>query len=221
MPGIHQCIKGVGKKSPCLISVGSRKETKIQNERGDSIMLRWFFILLLSLASIVLISGVSTAESPTDKGVYSLSGGISYMHVEGEGDFYSISPSCLYFAYDNIGIGLSATYGRSDFDDYTATDKGIGPVIRWYFPLEQKFFVEASYRYLDSETERSSSSHDTTSKQWSYVLGADYFISRNVAIEPALFYRDSDYEAEYESGYNYSNSTRYFGFSVGINVFIF
>ena len=181
--------------------------------------------VILALIAMFLGATVIHAESPTDEGVYSLSGSTSYRNTDYEesDDSYSylIGPSFLYFVADNLGIGTSLSYGRISGDGYTSTSAGIGPTIRWYLPVDTKVFVSASYFYVDGKTENHSIKRDSTRKRWSFAFGFDYFLSKNIALEPSLRYQIDDYELDFGSTLSSDDDSKTFGATIGINVFIF
>ena len=93
---------------------------------------------------------------------------------------------------------------------------GIGPNIRYYLHYEQANpFLEAGFSYLKSEF---GSNFKTTAKEYSIGAGLDFFISKNVSIEPVIKYSWRDYKDHYLQ-YERDENTLYVG--VGINIFIF
>ncbi|NLD37191.1 MAG: porin family protein [Desulfatiglans sp.] len=176
------------------------------------------------LAGLLLITTSVFAESPTDKGVYSLGGSISYRNIDADDgldeDLYSFSPSGRYFIFDNIALGGSVTYEKTsgilDTKSY-----GIGPNIRYYLPYKtMNPFFEAGYSYLRTKLETPYVSSKRTSNEFSVGFGLDLFISRNVSIEPIVSYSWRDYKDDLSYLIDdMDQKTLYFG--VGVNLFIF
>lgn len=176
---------------------------------------------------LLLITTNVYAESPTDKGVYSLGGSISYRNVNSDSgsdsDIFLFSPSAQYFIYDNFAVGASLIYektsGTIDNESY-----GIGPTLRYYLPYKTvNPFFEVGYSYLKNKSEMSSLTLKTTSNNYSIGCGLDFFLSRNVSIEPVIKYSWRDYKDKFSSGLitptDRDEKSLYIG--IGINVFIF
>ena len=164
-----------------------------------------------------------TAKSPLDKGVYSLGGSISYRNVDSNGgnnsNMFQFIPSGRYFILDNIAVGGSLTYEDSS-GDFDIKSYGIGPNLRFYLPNETANpFFEAGYSYLKTEFDGLAISSNTTTHDYSIGLGLDYFISKNVSIEPIIKYSWRDYKYNDDYGIDGDTKTLYVG--IGISLFIF
>jgi hypothetical protein len=173
------------------------------------------------LAGLLLITTNVLAESPTDKGVYSLGGSISYRDVDGDYDLdekiFTFSPSGRYFIFDNIALGGSLTYSKNSWGSVDAKSYGIGPNIRYYLPYKTvNPFFEASYSYLRTKFDDTLSTSKTTSDEYTVGFGLDLFISRNVSIEPVVNYSWRD---DKSGTFEWDVKTLYFG--IGVNLFIF
>ncbi len=174
------------------------------------------------LAGLLLITTNVFAESPTDKGVYSLGGSISYSNVDSdygtENNTFSFYPSVRYFIFDNVAVGGSLGYGKTSGDS-DSKRYGIGPNIRFYLPYEKvNPFIEAGYSYLRNKFGSSIFTTKITSSEYTIRLGLDLFISRNVSIEPTVSYSWMDYKSDFIE-YDMDEKTLYFG--IGVNLFIF
>jgi hypothetical protein len=181
---------------------------------------KYVFVILLLFLFISYVN----AESPTDKGVYSLSGSVSYSHKEIDNApnicTFSLSPEFVYFVYPNIAIGSSILYSESERGSLETTEYGIGPVARYYFGKGTVYpFISVEYLFINSETKAGASSMEYDRKELALGFGIDSFLSKNVALEPMIRYifRDLDY---------YTTSTIHrdeaeFLIGIGITVFIF
>lgn len=178
---------------------------------------------IIVLTILLLVTANVYAESPTDKGVYSLGGSISYRDMDSDDGFdykmYQFAPSFRYFIFDNIAIGTSLTYvktkGTGIFD---GESYGIGPTFRYYLPNKKiNPFIEANYSYLKDKDDDSKS----TSNEFSIGIGLDYFISKNVSIEPTINYSWRDYKYNYDIGYINDRDVKTLYIGIGINLFIF
>ena len=94
----------------------------------------------------LISTGLVSAQSPTGKGVYSISGGVSYSHTSFEYELdsfsvFSLSPGLYYFVMHNFAIGATVTYYKySNYNDYTTI--GIGPGAKYYFDVGNiKLFI--------------------------------------------------------------------------------
>lgn len=185
--------------------------------------------LLVAVLLMILVANVY-AESPTDKGVYSLSGSISYSHTNKDGGTsLSIFPTFLYFVYPNLAVGSSIIYWDFKTDNSENKMYGIGPVVRYYFWKDTIYpFASVEYTYTKTKAENdslgssvSSSGHGT---DLALGLGIDYFLSKNVALEPIVRYtfsHDTANGASFGSTTNSSNRTETIFIGIGINAFIF
>jgi opacity protein-like surface antigen len=182
--------------------------------------------LLAVTALLIFVSNVN-AESPTDKGVYSLSGSISYTNTNKDGGtMISITPAFMYFVHPNLAVGASIIYW--DFKDDNFEDKtyGIGPVVRYYFGKDAIYpFASVEYTYTKDKFESSfSSTYTARGNDLTLGLGIDYFLSRNVALEPMIRYTFTHNDNNASSPFGTTSSsdrseTLFMG--IGINAFIF
>jgi predicted porin len=187
--------------------------------------------IILVMGVIALLAGKVYAESPTEKGVYSLSGSVSYSHTKNttSGDTskrISLYPAGFYFVYPNLALGTSILYsdyksGVLEFKDY-----GVGPVVRYYVGKDtiQPFF-SLEYLYTKSKATLTGNSKQTgRGTDISLGIGVDYFLSKNVALEPMVRYTFShtDYHnVSFGVPAGSSNRSEELLIGLGINVFIF
>jgi hypothetical protein len=184
----------------------------------------------LATAALMLLINTAYADSPIDIGVYSLSGSISYSRANGGGGtMTSITPGFLYFIYPKIAIGASISYWDFKTDNSENKSYGIGPVVRYYFGKDIIYpFGSVEYAYTKNKFESNFSgiASNSTGRSSNFVLGLgfDYFLSRNVALEPVARYNFSHSTADTSSFGSTSRSSsreENFFIGIGINVFIF
>ena len=184
----------------------------------------------LAVALIIILAFNAYAGSPTDEGVYSLSGSISYSHINENGaTSISITPAMFYFVYPNLAVGASFIYWDYDSDYNDVKTYGVGPVVRYYFGKDTIYpFASVEYTYTRSKNESNfsgfSSNINVHGNDLSLGLGIDYFLSKNVALEPIVRYTFSHYDTDISSFGSTTNSsdrdeTLFIG--IGIAAFIF
>jgi len=189
-------------------------------------------ITFMAVALLIILISNANADSPTDKGVYSLSGSISYSHTNnGGGTMTAITPAFTYFVYPNLALGASILYWDFKTDSSEAKTYGIGPVVRYYFGRETIYpFASVEYTYTKNKYESNFSGLSSTSNghgsDLSLGLGVDYFLSKNVALEPIIRYtfnhNETDISAStFSSAASSSNRDETLFIGIGINVFIF
>ena len=160
-----------------------------------------FSLFIFSL----LFTHISFSQEALKKGVYNLSGNILYSYSSqtypgGSWDEFgfSIAPGINYFIMDNLMLGGNVSFYyeeiESSYNNNTIITKGInrrygiGPTLRYYFSLPNisPFIgVEADYWKLVGS--------DADGKSFTGMIGINYFISNNAAIEPYLAYTISSY----------------------------
>ena len=184
-------------------------------------------IILMTALLLISITNIY-AESPTDKGVYSLGGSISYMNIDSDDgsdeDIFLFSPSGRYFIFDNIAMGVSLVYRKSSNDTADSDSYGIGPSLRYYLPEKtMNPFFEVAYSYSKNKSEIFEYTLKSTSNDYSIGCGLDYFLSRNVSIEPMIRYSWRKYNyKDYQSligPMDLDEKALYIG--IGVNWFIF
>jgi len=191
--------------------------------------------IILVIGVLVLLAGKVYAESPTEKGVYSLSGSVSYSRTKdnASGDTskrIALYPAGFYFVYPDLALGTSITYYDSTSNGYDYKYYGIGPVVRYYFGKDTILpFLTLEYIYTRNKNKMSfsglSSNGTGRGTDISLGIGVDYFLSKNVALEPMVRYTFSHTEDHYTSTvgipYGVSSRSEELLIGLGINVFIF
>lgn len=184
---------------------------------------------------VALLAGKIYAESPTDKGVYSLSGIVSYSRTKdnASGDAtkrITLYPIGFYFVYPNLAIGTSIIYNDSTTNGLDYNYYGIGPVVRYYVGKDTVHpFLSLEYFYTRSKNKMATAgfSNNSTGRgtDISLGIGVDYFLSKNVALEPIVRYTfshtDNHYTPSIGTPFSTSNRSEELLIGLGINVFIF
>ena len=177
---------------------------------------------------LILTINWAIAESPTDKGVHTISGKGSYTRIEPEDEEaytnLSIYPAYGYFILNNLSIGTRLEYTASRQDEYKHESIGIGPEVRYYIPIKKIYlFSSISYLYRESETGTSPSYMlEMEFNQLFLSIGLDFFISKNIAVEPQLSY--SIYKNKYSRDTFkpfLGNDGRELSFEVGISIHVY
>ena len=171
---------------------------------------------------LILFSSNAFSQDAIKKGVYNLSGSISYSNSKNtdpngsSNQFsFSLSPGISYFIIDNLLIGgyISYFYNEDKYSTYSFSSKsihrqyGIGPGVRYYFPntnFTPFVGVSASYtKVVNSSLEGNS---------FSFVTGINYFLVKSVAIEPYIEYSITSYQKD--------NDNKTFRFGIRMNHYI-
>lgn len=160
--------------------------------------------LLFSILFVVVALNISVpAQDALKKGVYSLSGGISFLSSTNNSDWGKsesldilISPTINYFLVDNLsaGVSLSLGYYEMTFKDNNRDYKNInrpislGAHLRYYFSNEKFIpFIEGGYNYGNSL------SGNKDINLFTLACGVNYFLTKSAALEPYLEYRKMSY----------------------------
>jgi len=180
-----------------------------------------FFCVLVILA---LCSNFILAQNPIKKDVYKLGGSIS-LFFNSHDDKYAadnntsidISPSLGYFVTNNImlsgNVGLTISENESSLKNgptfkstYRFLNVGLG--MRYYFDSEKIIpFLGISATY----SKRINTSLEGNGI--SFIGGINYFLSREVAFEPAVMYSFSSYN-------DFNQKNKELRFSIGINYYL-
>jgi hypothetical protein len=179
------------------------------------------FFLLFVIA--LFTSTTLLAQNPLKKGVYNLGGSVSLYFSHDEFDNMkndytdiSLAPSFGYFITDNISLsgklGFSYTENESSYNN-GLTYKGyshyysIGASARYYFHAEKII------PFLGIGAEFSKYDSDMEGKRAIIIGGINYFLSKEVALEPYVSYT--------LSSYNRSNQkSSMFRFGVSVNYYL-
>ena len=159
--------------------------------------------VLLTVVLFLLLYSFSSAQDALKKGVYSLSGSISFSTSSNDmlgettnSDYFWFNPSGGYFIMDNLLIGgtINYMYDVTKFESGGRTNTnyfrrvGIGPTIKYFFNGGTVFpFAAVSDSYFKSIDGGQEGNSLTVN------AGLDYFLSRSVALEPSVSYSYSTY----------------------------
>jgi hypothetical protein len=191
--------------------------------------------LVLTLFFLV----ISSVFAQTEKGTWMLGGSAGWSRSSSDyGDGTSktssltFNPDVSYFIVDNVALGLllplsfsrNKFAGDSDYDaEYRNTGYGLGPNIRAYFPLNEKWalLAQAGYTFGWQKTkmiyevagnEEETENNDT----WKAVNvggGITYFINKSIGVEGILGYQGYKYgDSDYSKNDNVS-------FTVGLQIY--
>ncbi|MGE5498484.1 MAG: hypothetical protein ACM3Q2_10455 [Syntrophothermus sp.] len=167
------------------------------------------FLLNLLLLLVFTSSILFSQESPTSKGVYRLYGSISGSYTktkEGVSEIQmhevkmldlTFSPGASYLVSDNFELGLQISYyhyNRSYTGGYLKEFSinnhyfFIGPNFRVYLPVKEvyPFFGGVLSFGIPSKYGDLINNFDLNNIQ--VIAGLDYYLSKNVALEPLLSY---------------------------------
>ncbi|MCK9211751.1 MAG: porin family protein [Ignavibacteriaceae bacterium] len=158
------------------------------------------------------------------QGVYSLGGSVSYSYskntMQGEITKQSniiVAPSLNYFLIDNLLVGCNISLNYYELEYSTSPSNkfkniyrhyGIGPSVRYYFPGNEVVpFVGLSDNYFKEISSKQEGN------RISATAGVNYFLTKNVAIEPYLEYSRSSYNKP-------DQDVNAFSFGLRMNYFI-
>lgn len=181
---------------------------------------------LILIIIFIFISNLSWSQSTIEKGTISLNGNISFTSNYEEGDglnstIFIFNPRFDYFIIDNLSLGLMLNYQNISFGPSDNSSWGIGPSARYYFDVQVvKPFLGIGYSFAQQNL-----SNDDNIKQNNIILnlGADYFLTNDVALETIISYTFMNYK--YPQSYNtfYSDlegQRKTLSIGLGVNVFI-
>jgi hypothetical protein len=180
-----------------------------------------------------------------EKGTFVLGGSAGFNTSSGPGETakdvkgYSanISPDVFYFPVRHlaVGINLLLSYSRYNFlglrnrsANQISQAYGIGPVLRYYFPIGKKWAVFPELSYTTTAARSEYPNYDNYDpflagqhyREWGYVvqagLGTSYFMTPNIGVEARLFHKKTRYK--YESGG--TSSMANLNFNIALQVYI-
>ncbi len=154
---------------------------------------------IIALFIFSFLTSISFSQSVVGQGSYSINGNISFSSTTTENRAGSISeftfnPSVGYFFADNLLTGVSVRYYSISSGDYSNSNYGFGPSLRYFFDATDnlKPFLGLSYYYsiLDSDD-------DVSANTVILSGGVDLFVTKSFAIEGSVNYSNSvhDYPA--------------------------
>ncbi|MCO6474231.1 MAG: hypothetical protein PHW27_08560 [Melioribacteraceae bacterium] len=153
---------------------------------------------------IVFLFQTNYSQSYLKKGMFQVSGSISYTsstreypYATVENEEFNLSPIISYFIIDNLSTGFEIAYNyynHSEMDIYFYPEYhntlSIGPSVRYYLFTDKIItpFLESGYNHIVIDLEEARESIKERGYKIRLGLGANYFISKSVAIEPSLYY---------------------------------
>lgn len=136
---------------------------------------------LVSVLIVFLFSISLTAQSPMEKGTFSLNGSLSYSSQSYDGaddsrNILMLNPQAGYFVKENLSLGVSLSYVNYSLGSASSTEWGIGPNLRYYLDSGEttKPFFSLGYAYTSSSN--SGSDDKWIGTQLILTAGLDYFI---------------------------------------------
>lgn len=181
---------------------------------------------LIGILSALLFSSAVFAQSPIGQGAFTIGGNITYYSQsfddsDDSQSVFTFNPQLGYFFADNLYTALSLTYLNYSSGDVSSSQYGIGPAFRYYFDADKlKPFLGGSYTYF--EQTNSGNDDKVTSNEFKLTCGADYFVSKGLAIEASINYSFVDYNFSTGASYYDDSSTlKKFEIGVGVNYFIY
>ncbi len=183
--------------------------------------------------SVVLVSLFATsalfAQGKIAQGMYKLGGGILFSSGSYETDFsksthtgFAFAPSLSYLITNNLEIGGNINFQYEEFKSEAKNSQygyntkvvdrqyGIGPMIRYYFNSGRFYpFLGGSFNY---STNRFSGDNKSETRTYAVFIGAEFFLSSAVAVEPIIKYELMNYSL--------GDDWKTFSIGVGINYFI-
>lgn len=199
-----------------------------------------FCLSLLSLSALAQIPRGSSMVGGSISGSHRETMPVSPYATKMKTTTVDVQPSYGQFVIDNFSVGIAAS-ARFDQDIYYTPSSSteltsktwtysVGPFVRYYVPITQKFyaFADASYALQwvrsDSDNRRGITGQDAVVKErtssWGLGAGVSYFLTPNAALEVGLGYtrdRRKDTETDFPPASEDKNGT--FGLSIGFNIF--
>lgn len=201
-----------------------------------------YLIILLFLYSYTL-------SAQTSQGSFLVGGNVLLDYSETSTDnngnqrelSIGLTPKVGFFVTNKLCLGtaINLSFSKIKYTDVIGGDydldgksSGVGPFIRYYFPINKLFIItEASYTFnkIKSEVrffdEASGTNFyiykDELTKEFTLSSGLGIFLSQNTSLEFLLSYRNTDYHSEYENGYILSDSKRNSLYlSIGFQIYI-
>ena len=159
----------------------------------------------ITIAMMICILSVSFGQEEPgknyiSKGQWLIGGNLSLYTTDDFDDFtFSFSPSGGYLITNKLALGLRTSFSNTRIVDVDGENLGrhnavsLAPFARYYVSVNRFApFAEVSYGGAWHKMESNFSGTPTTSKDnstfYSAGVGANYFLSKNVALEGALIY---------------------------------
>jgi len=148
-------------------------------------------------AAFLLVSS-NAIFAQINQGNWMVGGNVNFTHSkigDAKSNHFNISPDAGYFFIDQLAAGLRLNYGSDKVKgaDDASTDWTVSPFVRYYFlPSGQmvNIFVDGSYGFG-----KTGDKDKVSYNQFEFMAGPAVFLSPNVALEFALFYRSKGGDA--------------------------
>jgi hypothetical protein len=197
----------------------------------------------LSFLTLLLVFGCHETFSQTEKGTWLLGGSANVSRSKsgygssGDNDYYyfsyGVSPQLMYLPADRLAIGLSLNFNHSkalktDYDSKSSSFF-VGPVVRYYLPVSEKWAVFPQVKYTFGTQITHSPIFDSgggivviqktkyTYGNFNAGFGTTYFLNKNIGLEGILQYTKSNGKTDIEGVDDSFAST--INFSVGFQIY--
>jgi hypothetical protein len=153
--------------------------------------------------------------------------------------FWVINPKVGFLVINNVCLGVSIPFSTEgttysdrpnsfDFNKIETRSSGIGPFLRYYFPIKKlQIIAEASYTWNSVNAEAISYAQlpfvietNTKSKIFIAATGVGILINENIALELLLNYQDTVYEIKDSDGWGNEFDQRHFLLSGGFQFYL-
>lgn len=159
--------------------------------------------LIVIILAIIFIS-LSFAQSPVDKGTYKIGGGLSYKsyyYKNKELNYYefSLKPEFYYYLLKNLSIGISTEYLYSKTESgykYKRIDLAPGIIYNLHYKNIYPFiYCCVCPKFIWNK--RINANNTYVKLPYLKVgCGLDIFVSKNISIEPYVYYTFDDISKE-------------------------
>lgn len=202
---------------------------------------------------IALLITVLPAFAQISKGTSTLGGNISFLREKNQyvyesqsfnsksefsSNILSLTPTYGYFIANNLCVGanVSTLFSHTTYPKTANVPKlegnsrslGVGPLVRYYIPLDDKLYAFATAGYTwfwtrsknDGTVDGQFITTNTSKSRYTTLdagLGLSYFINPSVAVEAGFGYTHARYK---DNGGNLNNKTNTIAFNIGFRVFL-
>ena len=142
---------------------------------------------------------------------------------------YNFLPRGGYFIIDNLVAGLEIVlsgYSQEDVDDgdtYKESTMGIGPFVRYYYPLEKVYpFAEVEAMFgTCKETYDEEDEYKDALTMFGIYLGAALPLGDKITIDASAGYMRASYKWDYEmEGMSGTDIIAGFGLKIGFSIYL-
>lgn len=194
-------------------------------------MMRSIIIKVIVLLLVSLLGMAQAQNSPIDKGSKIVGGGFSYISTGRNPDdinTMTLNPTFGIFVRKGLLLGGSLLYQHSTMTNYSMTNMGLGPEIRYYFekvadrPEKSGIF----YPYLKIETLYSKTTDDNnidgsanySNFKWAAGGGIQLMISNTVGGYGEMTWGSNNYKPESSDSWH---TEREFALIFGFSYFLY